>query len=276
MAQRIVRGRSLIGAALIGLLVAAPVCAQESVTPAARPPAQPLTADAIAQIEQAFVLRDRLLNSLLQRIETLERELAALRGGAAPDTAPGPAGNAEASVPVPSAAAPPPTASAALVDEDEQLARAALDRALVSRGGLLLPRWTLEFEQNATYFNASSDRISIDGFTILPVLVVGDIVSERVQRDIVRVAFTTRIGLPGAFQADVRLPYGYEKARTISAENQEQSRSVTHVLRCDDAAFRNCKTPVNHWHRNRAADHRARLFGTRFATQIIIAYFDRS
>lgn len=105
--------------------------------------------------------------------------------------------------------------------------RAALDRALLSRGGLLLPRWTLELEQGAAYFNASSDLISIDGFSIFPVLIVGDIVSERIRRDMLHLTLTTRLGLPGGFQADVRVPYGYEKERTVSAEEREQSRSAS-------------------------------------------------
>jgi len=87
----------------------------------------------------------------------------------------------------------------------------------------------MEVEQSAEYFNASSDLISIDGFSILPVLVVGDIVSERVRRDIVHLTTTGRVGLPGGFQVDVRAPLGYEKERTVSADDQERSRSARGV-----------------------------------------------
>ena len=207
------------------LVTALPALAQQAASPQATPaqatpapanpqptpqtkPAQTL-ADLVAQIEQALRVRDQVLTNLLQRIDALEKELAALRSAAAP-----------------AAATVIAEASAEQLDEEERLTRAALDRALLARGGLLLPRWTMEIEQGFSYFNASSDLISIDGFSIFPVLVVGDIVSERIRRDILHVALTARVGLPAGFQADVRMPYGYEKERTVSADEIENSRSA--------------------------------------------------
>jgi len=93
------------------------------------------------------------------------------------------------------------------------------------RGGLLLPSGTLELDHTTSYFSASSDHVTVDGFALLPVLVVGDITSERVREDYLLPALTARLGLPHKFQLDFRVPYGYELIRTVDAENNQTSSS---------------------------------------------------
>jgi Putative MetA-pathway of phenol degradation len=111
-------------------------------------------------------------------------------------------------------------------NEEDRKVRAALDRALIQRGGLLLPSGTLELETSASFYDASSDAVSIQGFSILPVLVIGDIVSNRVRREVALGTFTARMGLPWNFQLDVRTPYGYERVRTVTADNRETSQQA--------------------------------------------------
>lgn len=171
----------------------------------------------IKKLQEALKQRDQVILDLLRRVEALEREVQALRSA---PSAPAVAKIAKASE------KDPGPAPAGKYDEEERLAQAALERTLIEKGGLLLPPWTLEVEQSFTYFNSSSDVISIDGFAIFPVLVVGDIVSERVRRDILLPAFTTRLGLPWGFQIDTRIPAGYELERTVTADQEEQRRSI--------------------------------------------------
>ncbi len=109
-------------------------------------------------------------------------------------------------------------------DEAEEVARAALERTLIQRGGLLLPRWTLEVEPSVSYFHASADAINIDAVTILPFLAVGEIVSDRLRRDILQPTLTVRLGLPWGFQTDARVPYRYELERRVRADNLETRR----------------------------------------------------
>jgi hypothetical protein len=111
-----------------------------------------------------------------------------------------------------------------LPDRVERLARAALDRTLISHGSLILTPGTVELDNGISYYNSSSDRLQIDGFTVYPVLIVGDIVSERNERDILLSSLTTRLGLPHGFQLDVRVPYGYQSERTVTADNKKTSQ----------------------------------------------------
>lgn len=120
--------------------------------------------------------------------------------------------------------AEPPAAAAeleVLPDDQNRLVRAAFQRRLLERGGLLLPSGALDVDLSLRYLTTSSDRIVIDGFTILPVLVVGDIVSERVRHDFTEVSATARLGLPWDMQASLRVPAAYQQRRVVTAENDE-------------------------------------------------------
>lgn len=108
--------------------------------------------------------------------------------------------------------------------DQERLVRAAFQRQLLERGGLLLPPGKLDVDLAFRYLTTSSDRIVVDGFTILPVLVVGDIVSERVRHDFAEVSATARLGLPWDMQATLRVPAAYQERRVVTAENEEDGR----------------------------------------------------
>src|SRR5271168_1379242 len=92
--------------------------------------------------------------------------------------------------------------STSTYDAAERQATAALDQALIVRGGLLLPSGMLEIDNTTSYFSASSDHVTVNGFALLPVLVVGDIESERVREDYLLPNMTARLGLPHKFQGD--------------------------------------------------------------------------
>jgi Putative MetA-pathway of phenol degradation len=110
-------------------------------------------------------------------------------------------------------------------DNTERQATEALDQALIVRGGLLLPNGTLEVDNTTSYFSASSDHVTVNGFALLPVLVVGDIASERVREDYLLPNMTARLGLPHKFQGEFTVPYGYELIRTVDANNIQTTSS---------------------------------------------------
>ena len=156
---------------------------------------------------------DDQIQQLLNRVETLEQRLRTLETQtSSPES---PAGSQEFRQFQPDAD----------LTEDERVAQAALERMLINRGGLLIPTNVLEVEPSFTYIHSSADTIRINGFTILPVLVIGDIVSQRVRTDTMIPTLTFRYGLPWNFQLETRVPYVYTNQLVVSADGQANSRS---------------------------------------------------
>lgn len=205
------------------------VSAQTSAAPASNPPAPrhqltgtPVREPLDPRIEQALRERDAIIRNLLERVQQLEDRLNAMNTSSSTpahvariaDTAAAPATSRVEAV-----------VNNATYDETERRATEALDQALVVRGGLLLPPGTLEIDNTTSYFSASSDHVTVDGFALLPILVVGDITSQRTREDILLPTFTTRLGLPKRFQMDFTVPYGYVLNRTVDALGKQTSAS---------------------------------------------------
>jgi hypothetical protein len=187
---------------------------------AASPAVRPDPVD--VKIQDALRERDAIIRNLLERVQELENRL----NGANAEVA-----HAGPAVKPTEPTAPASTKVSAVVvnnsayDEDERRASESLDRALLVRGGLLLPSGRLEVDNTASYFSLSSDHLTVDGFALLPILVVGDITSQRLRRDILIHSLTTRLGLPKQFQMDFTVPYGYVLNRTVDATNNQTSAS---------------------------------------------------
>ncbi|HEY4011265.1 MAG TPA: transporter [Acidobacteriaceae bacterium] len=229
----------------IALLLAAPLFAQTqsaSSAPAPEDPraqaAQHATQVRTAQpdivdlkIQQALRERDAIIRNLLQRVQELETRLNESNAASGRVVAETTATAAPAAAAAPVAAAPPAastlasTVNNATYDDTERHASAALDRALLVRGSLLLPSGMLEVDNMASYYSMSSDHVTVNGFALFPVLVVGDITSERLRRDILIHSVTSRLGLTKKLQMDFMVPYGYILDRTVDATNNETSES---------------------------------------------------
>lgn len=174
-----------------------------------------------AKIQQALRERDAIIRNLLERVQELETRLNAGNSGL---TGHGP-------VPAAVAVAPAPTSSLAATvnnatyDDTERHASAALDRALLVRGGLLLPAGMLEVDTAVQYYSLASDHVTVNGFALFPVLVVGDITSERLRRDILLNSVTARLGVTKKLQMDFTVPYGFVMNRTVDATQKQTTTS---------------------------------------------------
>jgi hypothetical protein len=175
------------------------------------------------KLQEALRERDAIIRNLLERVNELEwRVNGGFTSAAKIDERPAITGSANSRV-INSLASTNTVVSTATYDTTERQATEALDQALIVRGGLLLPSGTLEIDNTTSYFSASSDHLSINGFALLPVLVVGDIASKRVREDFLLPSFTARLGLPHKFQMDLLIPYGYESIRSVDALNVQTS-----------------------------------------------------
>jgi len=183
------------------------------------------SAEGIKTLQRELEKRDRIIQDLLRRLETLEKEVNALGDKQVPRETPKPAPPPEYST------SPPPSREEA--DAEERLAQATLERVLIQRSTVLLSPWTFEIEPSLSYAHSSADNITIDGVAILDVvgigLVVGEIVSERVRRDTLVPALTFRLGLPWESQVETRIPYRYESESVTTADFSERSRSNSGV-----------------------------------------------
>lgn len=193
-------------------------------TGAARPQAQ--AKDPIdVKLQDALRERDAIIRNLLERVNELEwRVNGGFTSAAKLDERPVITGGANSRI-INSLTSTSTVVSTSTYDATERQATEALDQALIVRGGLLLPSGTLEIDNTTSYYSASSDHVTINGFALLPVLVVGDIASQRVREDFLLPSLTTRLGLPHKLQMDFVVPYGYELIRTVDATNVQTSSS---------------------------------------------------
>jgi hypothetical protein len=212
----------LLGSILMLLVLGGAMRAQTA--PAGAAQAQPRDPVDL-KLQEALRERDAIIRNLLERVNELEwRVNGGFTSAAKLDERPVITGAANSRI-INSLTSTNTVVSSSTYDATERQATEALDQALIVRGGLLLPSGTLEIDNTTSYFSASSDHLSINGFALLPVLVVGDIASKRVREDFLLPSFTARLGLPHKFQMDVVVPYGYESIRTVDALNVQTSSS---------------------------------------------------
>ncbi|MCW9057162.1 MAG: hypothetical protein OQK47_11125 [Gammaproteobacteria bacterium] len=112
-------------------------------------------------------------------------------------------------------------------EENISLMESAFKRTLVDEGGLLLKPWQFNYVPSISYTHSSSDRIIIDGFTIEEILVVGDIVSRQVKRDIEVLSNAFRLGLENDFQIDLQIPIGAERLQTYSSSGDQTNERTS-------------------------------------------------
>ena len=200
--------------------------AEAQTAPGAKAAAQAPSRDAVdAKLQEALRERDAIIRNLLERVDELEwRVNGGFTSAAKLDERPVITAAANSRI-INSLTSTNTVVSTATYDATERQATEALDQALIVRGGLLLPSGTLEIDNTTSYFSASSDHVTINGFALLPVLVVGDIASQRTRQDYLLPNMTARLGLPHKFQMDVNIPYGYELIRSVDATNAETSKS---------------------------------------------------
>jgi hypothetical protein len=153
----------------------------------------------------------RVLDVLIDRVEDLDRYRG--RGAAAP----GAASAAAAASDTP--AEPPATVAADRREELEaQQSMPDLPRVSPDVGGVLTPKGRLTLEPSWSYTYSSTNRVAIEGFTILPALLVGVIDVVEADRQNVVAGFSARYGITNRLELELKQSYIYRQDSTRSRE----------------------------------------------------------
>lgn len=100
----------------------------------------------------------------------------------------------------------------------------SIERTLQQKGSILLPKGTIQIEPSTTWAHFSSNSINIQGFSILPVLVIGDISVRKTKRDVFIQNFTMKYGLLENLQTEVKIPFRGQYNRDTISETEESTK----------------------------------------------------
>jgi hypothetical protein len=173
---------------------------------AAAPANQPELAAELQRKMQAINDQQRQLLERMAEIDVQRRELELMMLKIQdPDAYRAGADTSEA----PPADEPTPIAGAEQKEELEksEAAQPDLPRVNFEVGGVLTPRGNLVLEPSFEYIYSSFNRISIEGFAILPALLVGIIDIRDADRDTYIAALSARYGITSRFEVEVKAPY---------------------------------------------------------------------
>jgi len=171
----------------------------------------------INQLQQSNKVYEKVIKNLIKRIERLEQSVAGKKTGVSENNV-----ILETKI--------DPEVKARLEKESEEnakLIKTAFEQRLSKEGGMLLGKQQFIYELGLSYAHSSYDKIVVDGFTVYPVLVVGDIVSEKVRRDIITNNHSFRLGLGKDMQMDLSIPFGYEKEDSFRGDGAYESKEIT-------------------------------------------------
>jgi hypothetical protein len=89
---------------------------------------------------------------------------------------------------------------------------------LFEQPGVLTPKGTLMLEPSVQFGYASSNRVALVGYTIIPALLIGLVDVREVKRNTLTGALALRYGLSRRLELEARLPYVYRSDSTVSRE----------------------------------------------------------
>ena len=243
-------------AAMLGLASALPAAAQNGAAAAPQQTGAPSDAelDAIEERYKAVLKQLEEIERQQQAIDQLITRAAAVESArGAPAAAPQKAAATQApqAQPAQQAAARPtqqaaarpaqqPANSAGRAGESQPVPTVAAERReeLESQqqvpdlprvssevGGVLTPKGRIVVEPSMAYSYSSVSRVAIEGFTILPALLIGIIDVVEADRDTYLTSLSARMGLTHRLELEVKSSYVYRKDATRSREYLKDSIS---------------------------------------------------
>jgi hypothetical protein len=204
----------------VGLSLTLSSLTTQAQAPAGAPGAPADLAAELANLKGQLAEQRELLNAL-------RRELAAQKTalGAAPVPPLQLQAQRGTGVGVGAASAEPPARPAAAPPVQETVGQApARDgrppevAPLFEAPGVLTPKGKYVLEPSYQFGYASSNRVALVGYTIIPALLIGLIDVREVKRNTMTAALAVRYGLGSRTELELRVPYVYRSDSTVSRE----------------------------------------------------------
>jgi Putative MetA-pathway of phenol degradation len=100
--------------------------------------------------------------------------------------------------------------------ERKEEKKAARPLTAISEGGAISagPQWRLVIEPSFEYDHITSQNVALSGFTIFEAILIGQVVVERVKRDIYLPAMTMRLGYKDA-EVSLKVPYVFRSDTAV-------------------------------------------------------------
>ncbi len=108
---------------------------------------------------------------------------------------------------------------------------------LQEKGGVLVPKGTLVIEPGFQYSHTSRTRIAISGFTILEAIVIGEIKTEDIKKDVFMGYLNFRYGLLDNLQLEAQIPYFYRRERYAYKEDSSSVEETVTDSNIGDITF---------------------------------------
>ena len=121
--------------------------------------------------------------------------------------------------------------------EDNKKPPSAEEAILQERGGVLVPKGTLVVEPGFQYSHTSRTRIAISGFTILEAIVIGEIKTEDIKKDVFMGYLNFRYGLLDNLQLEAQIPYLYRRERYAYKEDSSTTEKTVTDSNIGDITF---------------------------------------
>lgn len=158
------------------------------------------------ELQKKLQQRDQVILELLERVETLEKEL-----GVKPERS-NRAATADTATKIKGEIETTNNSAPGLVVADESMAERALERSLTRDGMLLLSSGVIEIEPRLTYARQEDVTPSF-------VMSAAGVLASETERnsDSLTASVLFRFGLPGDSQLEIGLPYRYRRNETVTS-----------------------------------------------------------
>jgi hypothetical protein len=103
---------------------------------------------------------------------------------------------------------------------------------IADQGGVLARQGEFVLEPAVEYTNSSSTRVEVNGFTVLPAILIGDFSISRVESETITSSLTARYGVTDTFEVEARVPYVYRTEDAVGRPIGEGA-SVDEVTSAD-------------------------------------------